>query len=296
MPGAKMKVLIERNRMNRLAICLLIAGPVLCAEHSKTFSFEVFDQVNVRKNPTTQIAIRIAEWPGQRFLLWLPEEVAGLWRQWDPPVAHQEFTKTERGGLRWEFTGNPKAVITAELIPRAQSLLLEVRVRNRTDADLKQVRVQNCLPLSEAPDFVCTDFSRLYLRTGKHWRSIAELGVTDSLPMFYRPGFLESGRLDSWRGNFKSQNQTQRADHPLMVVLSKHHTRAFGTVSEDYQCLFHNQGLPYLRCAHSQQAPVERLAPGAEAVFRQMVYFIDGGVKEVVRAYERDVKAGAIKR
>jgi hypothetical protein len=282
--------------MNRLAACLLIAGPVLCAEPSKTFSFEVFDQVNVRKNPTTQIAIRIAEWPGQRFLLWLPEAVAGLWVQWDPAVAHQEFHKTERGGLRWAFDGNPKARITAELIPREQSLLLEVRVKNRTHDVLEQVSAQNCLPLSEAPDFVCTDHSRLYLRTGKRWRSIADLGVTDRFPMFYRPGFLESGKLDSWRGNFKSHNQAQRADHPLMVVLSKDHTRAFGTVSEDYQCLFHNQGLPYLRCAHSQQAPVERLAPGSEAVFRQMVYFIDGGIKDVLRAYERDVKAGVIKR
>jgi hypothetical protein len=282
--------------MKRLAVLLLIAGLALCADRSKTFSFEVFDQVNIRKNPTTQVAIRIAEWPGQRFLLWLPEAVADLWVQWDPAVAHQEFKRTDHGGLRWEFDGNPKARITAELIPRAQSLLLEVRVKNRTGATLEEVSVQNCLPLSEAPDFACTDFSRLYLRTNKRWRSIAELGVTDSLPMFYRAGFLESGRLDSWRGHFKSHNQAPRADYPLMVVLSRDRKRAFGTVSEDYQCLFHNQGIPYLRCAHSQQAPVARLAPGEEALFRQMVYFIDGGVKDVVRAYERDVKVGIIKR
>ena len=282
--------------MTRLVVSLLIACAALFAEQPKTFSFEVFDQVNIRKNPTTQVAIRIAQWPGQRFLLWLPEAVAGLWVQWDPAVAHQEFKKTERGGLRWEFDGNPVVRIEAELIPRAQSLLLEVRVKNRSHAALEQVSVQNCLPLSEAPDFVCADFSRLFLRTNKHWRSMADLGVHDTLPMFYRPGFLESGRLDSWRGHYKANNQAQRADYPLLVVRSRDGKRAFGTVSEDYQCLFHNQGLPYLRCAHSQQAPVGRLAPGEEAVFRQMIYFIDGGGKEVARAYERDVKAGVIKR
>lgn len=282
--------------MKRLAAVLLTAATVLGAEKPKHFRFEAFDKITIRKNPTTQIAIRVTEWPGQVFHLWLPESVGDLWVQWKAAVAHQEFARTERGGLRWEFTGNPKARIAAELTPHPQSLLLEVRVKNLTAGDLTQVTAQNCLPLSEAPDFACRDFSRIYLRTGGKWRSLADLGVTDAFPMFYRPGFLESGRLDSWRGGFKAHNQSQRADHPLMIVRSRDGRRAIGTVSEDYQCTFHNHGVAYLLCAHSQQAPVERLAAGKEAVFRQMVYFIDGGIRDVLRAYQADLKARVIGR
>jgi hypothetical protein len=275
---------------------LLLSGLVLPAQQPKTFSFETYDQVTIRKNPTTQIGIRIAEWPGQRFILWLPEWINDLWWQWDPPVAHQAFTKTDRGGLRWEFAGNPKARITAELIPRKAALLFEVRVKNLTSEDLLHVAIQNCLPLSEAPDFACRDFSQLYLRMAKKWRSLAELGITDPRPMFYRAGFLESGRIDAWQGKFKSHNQKERVDYPLMIVRSRDGKRAIGTASEDYQCVFHNHSDQYLLCLHSQQAPLDKLPAGDEVVFRQMLYFTEGGIKEVVDAYESDIKRGALKR
>jgi hypothetical protein len=270
-------------------------GTAWGAEKPKTFLFDTFDGVTIRKNPTTQVVVRVNEWPENRFLLWLPESVGSLWMQWDPAVAHQDFAKTKSGGLRWQFDGNPKARIVAELTPRRQSILLEVRVKNLTARDLGQVTAQNCLPLSEAPDFACRDDSRIFLRTGGRWVPLSDLDVNDPLPMFYRPGFLESGRIDSWGGGFKQHNQEWRAYHPLMIVLSRDGKRALGTVSEDYQCLFHNHGSAFLKCVHSQQSPVPKLAAGQEAVFRQIVYFIDGGIKEVVRAYDQDVKAGAIK-
>ena len=259
---------------------------------TKGFSFEVYDKVTIRKNPTSQIVIRVADWPGQNFLLWFPEAVGDLWQQWDPPVAHQEFVTTDRGGLRWQFRGNPRAAVTAELIPRRMSLLLEVRVRNLTDGDLRHVPVQNCLHLSQAPDFASGDFSRIYIRTNRRWRSLAELKPTVPLPMYYRHGVLESGRMDSWKGRFSGNNQQARVDHPLMICLSKDGQRAIATASENYECLFHNQGIDYLLCIHSQQAPIERLGPGQEGVFRQVIYFNTGGIQGSLGAFENDVANG----
>jgi hypothetical protein len=274
-----------------------IGCSLLCpvAGAPKHFSFEVFDKQTIRKNPTTQVAIRVAEWPGQTFLLWLPEVVGDLWVQWDPAVAHQDFVSTPRGGLRWE-TDTPKAHIVSQLTPRASSLLLETRVKNLTSGILEEVRAQNCLHLSAAPDFACRDFSSIYIRTGGTWRSLADLGTSDSLPMFYRPGFLESGRRDSWGGLFRSHNQNAKADHPLMIAVSPDGKRAIGTASEDYQCVFHNHGLEYLLCIHSQQSPVRVLGTGRDATFRQMLYFVDGTITDVVRSYEADLKTGALGR
>ena len=283
--------------MKRIALFVLLLAPLaLAAQDGKTFLLETFDKKTIRANPTTQVAIRVAQWPGQNFLLWLPESVAGLWAQWDAAVAHQDFTRTKRGGLRWEFAGNPKAAIVAELAPRRSALLLEVQVRNVSDVELKQVSAQNCFHLSEAPDFACRDYSQVYIKTGGQWQSLAGLSVNDSLPMFYRPGFLESGREDTWKGRFASHNQKQRAEYPLIIVLSRDRKRAIATASEDYQCLFHNHGIEYLLCAHSQQAAIETLPPKARAVFRQMIYFVDGGIDEAVSAYERDVARKAIQR
>lgn len=253
-----------------------------------TFSFSTFDAVNVRKNATTQVVIRVAEWPGQTFLLWFPEAVGDLWVQWNPDVAHQEFSPTPAGGIRWEFLGNPEARITAELIPRSRSLLAEVRVINVGKRQLHNVRAQNCFHLSSASDFACDDFTRIHLRADGRWRSLAELEPTVDLPMYYRPGYPESGQPDSWEGHFRKNIQSVRAESPLIVCTSRNGTRAVATASVDWECVFHNKGIPYLLCIHSQQAPQPSLAPGEEAIFRQVLYFIDGGVEECVREFERE--------
>jgi hypothetical protein len=74
-------------------------------------------------------------------------------------------------------------------------LLLEVRVKNLTGGELSHVVMQNCFHFAEAPDFACRDFSQIYLRMREQWRSMAELGMTDSLPMFYREGFSSPADL-----------------------------------------------------------------------------------------------------
>ena len=109
------------------------------------FAFRVYDAMTIRKNPTTQIAITVDQWPGNAFSLWLPETVGDLWLQWQPEVAHQEFTRTPRGGLLWTFGGRPEALIRTDLIPQGHSLLLENRVTNRSREELTRVYAQNCI-------------------------------------------------------------------------------------------------------------------------------------------------------
>ena len=99
------------------------------------FSFDVYDAVTIRKSPTTQVGITVDQWPGNTFVLWLPEAVGDLWQQWDPKVAHQDFTVTNQDELLWTYRGHPDGVIRTELTPQGNSLLMETRVTNRSDKD-----------------------------------------------------------------------------------------------------------------------------------------------------------------
>jgi hypothetical protein len=162
-------------------------------------------------------------------------------------------------------------------------------VTNRSDQVLNQVSAQNCFHLSAAPDFGCGDFSRIYLRSGGEWRTLASLGPTSDFPMYYRRGYFADGRPDRWGGRFSHNNQPAEADHPLIVCVAQDGRRAVGTASEDYQCLFHNAHLEYLRCIHSQQAPVRALRPGERAAFCQEIYFTADGLMGCVSAYEAGV-------
>lgn len=270
-------------------VCGCAHGPGLAGKDAHMqFMFNVYDAVTIRQNPTTQIGITLDRWPGNTFILWLPEAVGDLWQQWQPEVAHEDFGKTKRGGLLWTFEGRPEAAIRTELIPQGNSLLLENRVTNRGHDDLTQVYAQNCIHFSQAPDFVCGDFSRLYLRTGGEWRSLASLKPTAAFPRYYREGYPSRGRIDPTEHMFGDIRQAAAVDHPLMVLVSKDGTRSVGIASEHYEFLFHNQ-MEYLRCIHSESGCAPPVAPGETAIFRQKVYFVNGGLMDCVAAFERDV-------
>ncbi|MBI5091988.1 MAG: hypothetical protein HZB26_06030 [Candidatus Hydrogenedentes bacterium] len=253
------------------------------------FSFRVYDAVTIRSNPTTQVGITIDGWPGNTFMLWFPEVVGDLWQQWNPPVAHQDFTTTDRGGLRWTYEGNPAASIQSELTPQANSLLLVTRVMNRGHDELKHVYAQNCIHFSQAPGFICDDYSRFYIRSAGQWRSLASLKPTSGFPRYYREGYPSRGRIDPTEHQFGDIRQETPVDHPLMVLISQDGKRAVGVASERYEFLFHNQ-MEYLRCIHSESGCMPILPAGQTAEFREKIYFVEGGLKECVAAFERDVQ------
>jgi hypothetical protein len=244
------------------------------------------DDRPARSNPTTQVMVQVAEWPGNTFRLWLPEHVhTGLWSNSHPDEALQEFVPTSTGGLLWTFERHPSARIEAEVAPAGNGLLLEVRVTNRLRVSLQDVSVGNCCQLSQAPDFTCDDLTRLFIRTGGQWRRLSELRPKSNYPTYYRLGYLERGGAGIWAGKLDALTEEARGDHPLMVCVSKDGRRAVGTASEDYYMLFHNRNNKHLLCIHSSQAPRPTLGPGETVTFRQRLYFADGGLEACIAAY-----------
>ncbi|MEN8248178.1 MAG: hypothetical protein ABFS32_04545 [Bacteroidota bacterium] len=274
--------------MNKLNILFLLS--LISTGCSTQFTFHVFDAVTIRgeDNPTTQVEITLPQWPGDTFHLWLPEAVGELWQQWDPSVAHQDFITTEKGGLLWLYQNNPSAIIHSELIPERNSLLLETKVTNRTQNSLAGVYVQNCIHFPKAQDFICDDFSHIYIRSEGKWRSLKSLSPTSGFPRYYRKGFPTRGRIDPTAQLFKNIRQGTSVDHPLIVLVSKDGTKSIGVASEDYEFLFHNQN-KYLHCIHSESGTPPPIPSGETSIFRQKIYFIEGGLMDCVTAFEKDI-------
>ena len=242
-----------------------------------------------RNHPTTQILVRIKEWPGNTFRLWLPEHVApDLWSNYHQEEAAQAFGPNGNNGLIWRTTRNPTVIIEADLKSRNSSILMEVRIKNRGSDDLMNVATMNCVQLSQAPDFACDDLSRLYIRSDDQWRPLSHRKPISDYPTYYRPGYLEEGSVGIWGGKLDHLTEAVRADHPLMVCLSKDGQRSISTAADHYYFLFHNQANKQLLCIHSNPEPRPVLRPGETAIIRQTVYFNNGGLMACVTAHDAD--------
>lgn len=239
-----------------------------------------------RTAPTTQVMVTVDEWPGNVFRFWAPENVGTLWNNWTVDEAHQDFVRTGDGGLAWSFERESTASIDVEIVPSDNSLQLEARVTNLSVDDLSDVSCTSCLQLSTAPDFACGDFSRLYIRTDRKWRSLSELAPSTDYPHY--PAVEAADTRIGWGGDLAHLFESVETDHPLMVCVSKNGHRSMGTAVPDFQYLFHNRANENLWCIHSQQAPFHSVSPGETAVFTQKVYFVNGGLTECVTAFDAD--------
>ena len=238
-----------------------------------------------RDRPTTQVMVTVPGWPGNTFRVWVPEQVGDLWT--DTGRELQEFDRKD-GGLTWSYSGNPRGFIEAEAIPGESSLDLVVRATNRSAVDLKDLGIACCLQMPEAPDFACDDDSRIYIRTGGEWSPLSSLGPASGYPHYFRTGLMEKARVSGWKAHLAHLIEPVESDHPLIVCVSTDGSRSIGTVSENYEYVFHNRANPHLLCIHSSPTPVALLRPGETASFRQRVYFVDGGLEECVAAFEAD--------
>lgn len=241
-----------------------------------------------RQGPTTQVTVRLVEWPGDIFRVWLPESVGDIWNNHTPELAHQDFIRTAMSGLVWRWHGHPSANLETEVTPQGNTLLLESRVTNRSLSPLENVRASHCLQFFQAPQFACGDFSRIYIRSGGRWQTLAALRPKTDYPHFYRAGLREVGKLEEWETRLAHLHESIAADHPLIACVSDDGARAVGTASENYRFLFHNRANAHLWCIHSQQSPAPALAPHETAYFRQTVYFSDEGLEGCVAAFEAD--------
>ena len=246
-----------------------------------------------KRGATTQIMIRIAQWPDNIFRLWMPEKVGSIWSNWDPDVARQDFQPSGENGLTWTFHRPDVARIEAELTARGSAVLIKHTVVNISAGDLNDITAINCLQFGLAPDFGCGDFSRLYLRTGGNWCNLAALDPKSDYPHYFRPGRNTSTQMAAATAadRFKSPiglEEDVQPDHPLMACVTRDGDRSVGIASDDFHFLFHNRANPHLWCMHSTQWPVPVLPAGHAAVFRQKLYFVNGGLSDCVAAYEAD--------
>ena len=244
-----------------------------------------------RRGDTTQVMVRVSQWPDNIFRLWMPEKVGSLWDNWDSGMARQDFQRTGESGLSWSFQRSGKARVEVKLTPLESAVLIEARVVNTSSGEINDVGATSCLQLSLAPDFACGDLSRLFIRTGGEWSSLAALAPRSDYPHYFRPGRDTSAQMAAARG-ISELYEAIPADNPLMVCVSRDGDRSVGTASDDYHYLFHNRANPHLWCMHSQQSPVAVLGAGETASFRQKVYFVEGGLSACVSAYEADPMEG----
>ncbi len=238
-----------------------------------------------RSAPTTQIMAEVVQWPGNVFRLWAPEIIGTLWQNWEGGGFHQNFFPTSDGGLVWTHEG-PGWSVDTHVHAKGHTLALTTRVTNLGDRDLPDVAVVNCVQFGLAPEFACSDFSRIYIRIAGDWSSLKSLEPKSDYPHYCSVSSAHDGNV-GWGGDMSHLFEATKADHPLMVCLSKDVRRAVATASKDYEFLFHNKANPELWCIHSSQKPAT-VKPGGEALFEQSIYFVEGGIEECVHAFESD--------
>ena len=238
-----------------------------------------------RSTPTTQVLVTVEEWPGNVFRLWAPENVGLLWRNWRNGGTRQDFSRAD-GGLAWRTEDESGWTVDTGLHPRGAVLAIETRVYNGSNVALPHVSSANCVQFRRAPDFACYDFSRIVVRVDGQWTSLASLRPGSDYPHYLNSSIVDHDGRVGWGGNLSHLFETAPSDHPLMVCLSRDGRRAVATASSDYEHVFHNRANPELLCIHSSQRPVAELAPGRIAALTQHVYFVEGGVRECVEAYE----------
>ena len=153
----------------------------------KTIALSTEHKLTIRNNPTTQVHMRVVEWPGQTFLLWFPEMIENVWAQWDAEVAKQDFRVSEEGALVWSRQFQSKASVVATMTPRIDAILLEIRVKAGPNHEIKVASPANCLHVSAAPDFACNDYSRIFVRVKKKWRSFLDLRTAPGAPKLQSP-------------------------------------------------------------------------------------------------------------
>jgi hypothetical protein len=230
-------------------------------------------------------ALRIdtADWPGEVFTLWFPECIVarGLGTaaaNWEPGNdQHWEFS----GGLLWHEMKRDAFAYRAEVAAREDALDLSLRFTNRSQEVYREGWVNLCMRTCNAPGFDDAELSRTFLRFDGRWTPLRE--TTPGEPQPAHRIYLVRDEVPYYQeslGAWPHAVPSQRADHPLIALVSADGRRTVGMASRPSVGFVSNLDRD-MRCLHSNPL-LGDVPPGATVEMKALVLFLNGGLQEAV--------------
>lgn len=256
-----------------------------------------------RPDGVTVVTIKVAQWPGNEFGLWLPEDIMmgekfvwtdwqdpDVWPNWKPGDAYQDFTQRPDGSLVWKKTFKD-IDFRSELRPDEKNSCIWYKhtFTNISDKPLYDLNAISCFHLVNAPQFISIDGSRYWADLDGKWTT------TDTVPRCESPdprriGFKKQGlrqeRTVVPNFVFPSAVMPQASCHPLFIAESFDAAASVGVADRNYDGLFNNND-SVLRCLHSHPAPIKVLQPGQTVEREAVIVFCRGNHNDLLKHYEK---------
>lgn len=193
------------------------------------------------------------------------------------------WTRDTDGSLGYNV-GLPNGVVYGgRLTPRGDRVELQFRLRNGSDED-SFAATQFCLVLSDSPEFRDRDYTRTFVHTAEGWVRASEADRGPMNPRWCLYG-LEAGATPPPQPDPALWGiSTVVPDVGLIAVMSPEGDRVLGYAWERPGFLMNNAMIP---CLHADPVwgPLPR---GAETTARGMVYFLEGGLDDLLERYGAD--------
>jgi len=244
-----------------------------------------------RPHGCTVLAIRLADWPGNEFGLWLPEtlvlEKDIAWCNWTGDT-DQDWEERDDAFAWRKRLAFFEIVSTLTPDPAARCLRYVHRFTNTSDHPLAALSSQTCFHLVNAPQFISIGGERIWVCLDGEWNTSDRVPRSES-PDPRRVSFAREGRRRERtvvrNTDFPSALMPEQASHPLVIAENFDGTGSVGIACRNFATLSNNND-SILRCIHSEPFPIEELAPGESAEQEGVLLFHRGGHDSLRRQFE----------
>jgi formylglycine-generating enzyme required for sulfatase activity len=208
-------------------------------------------------------------------LVWRDQQLLGGFGRSQPPL---QRGPSAREGTAYTLDFDELSV-RIEFAKGRDFLDLVSTITNKTDTPSKYLS-GSCLSLTSHPYFYDCELLRTYQVTGSG----------DFVPLRQIP---RRGPCVRWITGTDLARHGGEPNRGVMAVLSRDHRWTFASVRIEAADDFNVIGNPWLSCLHTDARVL--VDPRSQRVTRQRLYFIRGGLKELRRRIEKDVKQGDFK-